>query len=296
MTDLTDTTRFAFGPVAALSRLLPGVRVQLAHAVVGTTDQYFLDPSLRAAIDGKAVAKVQQRLDALVAELRALGVDASGAIEVGSPYNVVFQLADHFGADLIVVPTRHQHSVVRRISHSVTARAIRAHALPVMTVSQHLGARSGDFGTFRTVLHPVDFGAGQVAATRAAEDFAASTGATLRAVHILRRFDVDSMLDDDEAARAAALAGLEWAQTTAEERLADVVLQIKRVRAASLVLQAETAGEGIVQYAREIGADCIVLPALGRDKVRTQLMGSTAEYVIGHAPCPVLFHDGALDR
>ncbi len=294
LTDLTDTTRFAFGPLVALSRLLPSVHVRLAHAVAGTTEQFFLDSALREAIDRKAVAKVQPKLDALVAELRTLGVDADGAIEVGSPYNVVFQLAEHFAADLILVPTRHQHSVVRRISHSVTARAIRAHALPVMTVSQHLGERGGDFGAFRKVLHPVDFGDGQLAATRAAEDFAAIAGATLHGVHILRRFDVDSMLEDDAEARAAALIGIERAQTAAEQRLADVISNVKRVRAETMVLQAETAGEGLVQYARDIGADCIVLPALGRDKVHTQLMGSTAEFVIGHAPCPVLFHDGKL--
>jgi universal stress protein A len=44
----------------------------------------------------------------------------------------------------------------------------------------------------------------------------------------------------------------------------------------------------IVQYARSIGAGVIVMGTHGRDGVSRLLMGSVAEHVVRHAPCPVL--------
>jgi nucleotide-binding universal stress UspA family protein len=44
----------------------------------------------------------------------------------------------------------------------------------------------------------------------------------------------------------------------------------------------------IVEYARSIHADTIVVGTHGRDGVSRMLMGSVAELVVRHAPCPVL--------
>jgi nucleotide-binding universal stress UspA family protein len=44
----------------------------------------------------------------------------------------------------------------------------------------------------------------------------------------------------------------------------------------------------IVEYARSIHADAIVVGTHGRDGVPRILMGSVAELVVRHAPCPVL--------
>lgn len=44
----------------------------------------------------------------------------------------------------------------------------------------------------------------------------------------------------------------------------------------------------IVEYARSIHADVIVVGTHGRDGVSRMLMGSVAEHVVRHAPCPVL--------
>jgi nucleotide-binding universal stress UspA family protein len=44
----------------------------------------------------------------------------------------------------------------------------------------------------------------------------------------------------------------------------------------------------ILQTAREVGADLIVLGTHGRTGLRRLLMGSVAEHVVRKAPCPVL--------
>jgi universal stress protein A len=47
-------------------------------------------------------------------------------------------------------------------------------------------------------------------------------------------------------------------------------------------------GGAIVKHARSIGADVIIVGTHGRDGVSRLLMGSVAEHVVRHAPCPVL--------
>ncbi len=44
----------------------------------------------------------------------------------------------------------------------------------------------------------------------------------------------------------------------------------------------------IVDFARDRQADLLVMGAYGHSKVRELLLGSTTQYVINHAPCPVL--------
>jgi nucleotide-binding universal stress UspA family protein len=51
--------------------------------------------------------------------------------------------------------------------------------------------------------------------------------------------------------------------------------------------------EEICKLAREIKADLIVLPTRGLSRLRQGILGSTAERVIRHAPCPVLIPRGA---
>ncbi|MBW1645231.1 MAG: universal stress protein [Deltaproteobacteria bacterium] len=46
--------------------------------------------------------------------------------------------------------------------------------------------------------------------------------------------------------------------------------------------------EEIIKYAREIDADIIVMATHGRSALAHVLLGSVAEKVVRHAPCPVL--------
>jgi nucleotide-binding universal stress UspA family protein len=48
------------------------------------------------------------------------------------------------------------------------------------------------------------------------------------------------------------------------------------------------AGESVVAAAREGGADLIAMTTHGRGGLGRLVMGSVADYVLQHAPCPVL--------
>jgi nucleotide-binding universal stress UspA family protein len=55
-----------------------------------------------------------------------------------------------------------------------------------------------------------------------------------------------------------------------------------------LLIRGRTPGEDIVEFAREIGADEIIIAVKSRSKVGKLIFGSTAQYVILKAGCPVI--------
>jgi len=55
-----------------------------------------------------------------------------------------------------------------------------------------------------------------------------------------------------------------------------------------LLVRGLEAGEDLVQLAEDTGIDEIVIGIKRRSKVGKLLFGSTAQYLILHAPCPVL--------
>ncbi len=293
ITDLSDVTRKAFAPVADLAKRRKGVRVVLLHAVVGSTEQYFLDDAIRAKIDEKARAKAREPLDDMARDLAKLGVDVEPVLEVGSPFNVLPEVVNRYEAQLVIIPTHGHHSLLRRVSNSVTARAIRDHVVPVLIVNEHFDADA--WSGFGPVTHPVDFGKEQRSGLRTAEDFAFATGGALRLVHVLRPLNLASIYDEDERELRHVIQSSQEAQLTqVEAALADVLSGVERVTGESAVIVGEAAGQAICEDLAASGAGSVVLPALGRDSVRTQLMGSVAEHVILHAPCPVLVFDGPL--
>ena len=57
---------------------------------------------------------------------------------------------------------------------------------------------------------------------------------------------------------------------------------------AHILIRGLAPGEDIVQYAREKGVDLIILGLKKRSKVGKLVFGSTAQYIILEAECPVL--------
>ena len=55
-----------------------------------------------------------------------------------------------------------------------------------------------------------------------------------------------------------------------------------------LLLTDLTSGEQLVKFAEDLSVDLIFLGIVKKSKVGKLLFGSTAQYVILHAPCPVV--------
>jgi len=74
--------------------------------------------------------------------------------------------------------------------------------------------------------------------------------------------------------------GLEWAKSLFDE--SDVSCNTH------LLIRGLTPGEDLVQFARETEADEILVGVKRRSKVGKLLMGSTAQFIILQATCPVV--------
>lgn len=73
----------------------------------------------------------------------------------------------------------------------------------------------------------------------------------------------------------------------AQRKLAETAAAVNELPVTTQVVAGEP-GPAIVQAARETQADLIVMGTHGRTGLARLLMGSVAEYVLRHAPCPVL--------
>ena len=86
--------------------------------------------------------------------------------------------------------------------------------------------------------------------------------------------------EGEQPAIEAAESGLEWAKTLFDEK--------KVACRTHLLIRGMAPGEDLVEFAKEAKADEIIVGVKRRSKVGKLLMGSTAQFVILQAPCPVV--------
>lgn len=132
----------------------------------------------------------------------------------------------------------------------------------------------------KTVLVPVDFSEPSLEAVRLARTMV-ETAAGLHVLHVLQPVQVIE-------------PGVVWQGLGDEQRAGQVLqnlkeqLSDKELQGATVATRVGTPGLEITEYAREVGAELVVIPSHGYSGIKHFLLGSVAERVIRHAPCPVL--------
>jgi nucleotide-binding universal stress UspA family protein len=148
------------------------------------------------------------------------------------------------------------------------------------------GRGKGDKATprIKTIVVPTDFSAESLKAIRQASMLAKEFGAVLWLVHVVERPPVlkeslaaGVLLSSEELERSARVGLNAWARDEVDE----------------LVPVHVDAREGkpfleIVNAAKIHDADLIVIATHGHTGLKHAYLGSTAERVVQHAPCPVL--------
>jgi nucleotide-binding universal stress UspA family protein len=138
----------------------------------------------------------------------------------------------------------------------------------------------------KLILVPTDFGPTSDRALDVAIEVGRLTKASLEVLHV-----------NSEAIWVVPPPGdVVTAPVDLGEVVAEATIQLEavvaRVRAAGLactgVSQTGRTDAEIVEYARKRAADMIVVGSHGRHGLSHALMGSVAEKVVRHAPCPVL--------
>ena len=140
--------------------------------------------------------------------------------------------------------------------------------------------------TIRKILLPTDFSPCSERAIEYAAALAKGLGTSVHLVHTL---------DEPAAARGLWDPAVhdphrrDRAYHAARGRLADVAQRLLPLATAvSAEVRSGDAAEEIVKAAVDYGCDLVVMATHGRTGLPHLVMGSVAEAVIRHAPCPVL--------
>lgn len=139
------------------------------------------------------------------------------------------------------------------------------------------------------ILVPTDFSDGASLAVRAAKGLAKQFNARLTLVHV----------HDPEALRPPATIGYSPSKQQSLEdevraHLEQSLEDLARAELADLpdhqtqIVEDASAARAICDTAEALSADLIVLSTHGRTGLQHLLIGSVAEKVVRHAPCPVL--------
>jgi universal stress protein A len=131
---------------------------------------------------------------------------------------------------------------------------------------------------FDKILCPVDFDPNSLLALQLASELAQERGATLHLLHVV------AMPPGPEV--ALPFGKMETAARSKLERIARQKVNGKALYEVE-VLMGDPAVE-VLQAAKRLGANLIVMATHGRRGLRRLVLGSVAEHVVREAPCPVL--------
>ena len=275
-TDLTDAAEDALRAGAELARALES-RLVVCHVIPellpdGSLFDEFRTANLQAhdSILARARRAVQEHLDAVLTGSDADGVDV--VLETGTPHVGLLRQAERVGAGVLVIwPGPAATDVVRHAATTVLV-VRRSPRGPVVGAS--------------------DFSDPSLPALRAAADEARRRGAPL---HFLHALDIAPFAERRPPAAAmpylqdkswVALEGLDELRARAKRRLEEALHHSGLPGETALVPGSAT--EVIVRYAESVGAELVVVGTHGRSDFKLLTLGSTAAWVIEHAPCSVM--------
>ncbi len=140
-----------------------------------------------------------------------------------------------------------------------------------------MGRVKTSYPRLQHLLVPLDFSGKSRQALRYAVPLAQKFAAKIHLVHVLRPVG------------KAAPAELAHLKHEAIKRLGEMSAELlpPRLRAGNAVLVGRPADQ-ILQLAGKNNIDLIVLTTKGRSGLARVLVGSTAEHIMRHAPCPVM--------
>jgi len=148
----------------------------------------------------------------------------------------------------------------------------------------------GDDLTYKVILVPIDFSSHSRKTLDYASRFAARHGASIRLLHIfqLPEYAV-TQYEHRQQGCDELRSQVSWAEEAAQENL-DALEQelLNKGLNAKGYLRVGYPFEEIVLMANDPDVDLVIIGTHGRSGIKRLLVGSTAERVVEHAPCPVL--------
>jgi nucleotide-binding universal stress UspA family protein len=270
-----------------------GQAVRLGKATRAQVRAVHVVDTLVAVQTADELTALQQQIVAsLLEESRAMWSDfskragAEGAtfhVEINSPAAAIARHAKEHHADLVVMGT-HGTSPAGRGTGTVASSVVRRCPARVLLVND------GQTGPFKNILAAIDFSATSREAFEEALNAAALDGAKLHVVyvysppweHMKQRPGSPESSPEFREAYAGAL----------QQRMSAFcdVGRPEGVWAGPTfhAVAHKSHGQGIIDTAKRLGCDLVVLGTRGATNLRDILLGSTAERVVRDAHCSIL--------
>ena len=282
-TDFSETASAAVDWALELARQ-QGARVELVHAVTVPPSIPGYIPTASLDFESEVLRAAEGRMEKTVASLRDQGVEVTSFLAAGTPSQVIRDRAEAVSALAIVIGTRGLTGLRHLLLGSTTQRVVHAAHCPVLTV------HPGDLGqhrVIRTILVPTDFSEDADLAIHTAHRLLAPLEQDARLI-LLHAFN----LPIEYTAYGAIPTSVKYMEDTgldAERRLYEraEALQRQGLTIDTLACEGDPA-HVIAEEAEKRGVDLIAMGTRGHGALRHLLLGSTAERVVEHAPCPVM--------
>lgn len=225
-------------------------------------------------------ADLDRAIRELVAKHRAPEAPIEAHLVMGDPAATVIGEAKRLGCDTIVIGTHGRSGLPRAILGSVAERVVRTAPTRVFVVPPRLeGHESFADRPVRTILCAVDFSRTSEEALREAVELAETSDARVHVVHCweLAAFahPNSELAVSHERQLRQDLEGLVHRYAARKAPLVPVIRRgIHYVE--------------IVELAREVSADLVVIGTEGKTGLAHLFLGSVAERVVRSSPVPVL--------
>jgi nucleotide-binding universal stress UspA family protein len=212
-------------------------------------------------------------------------------VKEGRPFEEICRLARKTDVDLIIIPTRGNTGLKHLALGSTAERVVRHSPCPVLVLKS--GSTFGGNGklsaasvSFRKIVVPIDFSDCSIKGLAYAKDVAREFGSTLVLLHSVH---LQYCGRNDEYARHDFPFVLQQIERAAQGQMRDLVKNTDWdcVKVESTI-EIGHAGQQICDRAKDRRADLIVTATHGRTGLKHALIGSTAEFIVRHAHCPVL--------
>lgn len=281
--DFSDASRGALTHAVSVARWFN------ASLTVLHVDQPFT-PAILTPTDPTGMLPARPSRDELlrevgtfVAQVSTGRVPISVEVETGAATACILGAAERLDADLIVIGTHGRSGLDRIVIGSVAATVLHKAACPVLVVPPE--AAGPPAVTFQRIICAVDFGPSSMRALDYALSMAQEAGGALTVLHVLEPIPEDVIVAPpfDPAAHRHAR------EDEAMARFRAAVPPDARLwcELTELVGSGRPYSE-ILRVAAERNCDLIVMGTVGRGVLDRLFFGSTANHVVGRAPCPVL--------
>ncbi|MCE7964658.1 MAG: universal stress protein [Nitrospira sp. NTP2] len=274
-TDFSPCAHHAEKPLTFLSKVY-GATIDVVHVLE-------LYPGVYVAVE--AHEETDEHLAEAVRRLTSPTVSVTAHQRVGIPSIQICEAAEKNCADVIVMGTHGRTGLDHILLGSTAEGVITMAPCPVLAIRapNALEARQTDAPTtFRQIVVPIDFSDCSIDALECAIQLAMDLGASLTLLHILE----PQIFEDDGTVRPEARGRLDGRIDL------QFMPYVDAIRSTGVSVRTAIRGgipsDSILEYARTLGSDLIIMGTHGRRGISHVMRGSVAEAVLRRSPCPVL--------